>query len=177
MREWHDSASRKQCVCWFKARRKVPPQGKKKKKGRGESKCVHWPLTLPTQQVSGRRTRAGTFPFYRPLPVLTQASRGDRKWQSWKVAESNKDEGGRTRSRRKKRSSHQLPGEEEVVLAGHHHADALSLPGAAQHGHQLLLAAARHVNPVHLQAEWHETHSVTPLCLWTLSALTFLFFQ
>lgn len=92
------------------------------------------------------------------------------KKKKWAEPKDDKEgEGGRGRQydmKRKKveKQSCQLSGEEEVVLPGHHHADTLALPGAAQHGHQLLLAATRHVNPIHLQAHRVNTQLSSPCC-------------
>lgn len=46
--------------------------------------------------------------------------------------------------------SYQFPRQEDVLLPCHHHRHTLSLPGAAQHGHEFLLATACHVYSVHL---------------------------
>lgn len=52
--------------------------------------------------------------------------------------------------------SYQLPRQEHVLLPSHHQRHALSLLGAAQHGHQLLLATACHVYSVYLHTNTHE---------------------
>lgn len=58
--------------------------------------------------------------------------------------------------------SYQLPGQEKILLPCHHHIHTLSLLGAAQHGHQLLLAATRHVYSIHLHTRKRE---ITLRCL------------
>lgn len=51
---------------------------------------------------------------------------------------------------------YQFPRQEEVLLPHHHHRHGLPLLGAAQHGHEFLLATACHVYSVHLHTQ--ETH-------------------
>lgn len=55
--------------------------------------------------------------------------------------------------------SYQFPRQEDVLLPRHHHTHTLSLPGAAQHGHEFLLATACHVYSVHLHT--HTTEEKT----------------